>query len=139
MLSNKCHILASIKNIIDTLLQVTIKTIYCLYYWFGNIFDQSEKVSDYIQFDLTIVFIKSNSRIELLLYYITCLFISVLISSSLHQSREPSQNSESNMAQRPHIASLKRQNIILLVLFLKGVRRYVVIYNLTIYYVFTQI
>ena len=54
--SKQFGIIASIKHIFHTLFQSTTKIVYLLRYWFGNIFKQGNKVSQYLLFDSTIVF-----------------------------------------------------------------------------------
>ena len=53
---NQFHIIASIEKIVHKFLWLTIERVHWLCYWFGNIFNESKKVSDYIRLNCTIVF-----------------------------------------------------------------------------------
>ena len=104
-----------IKNIVYTFFQLPVKRLYCLCYCFGNIFDKSKKVSEYVRFNSTTFFYQIESKGLITLIYIFFKII-VLIYVLLYQSHESSLKIWFSTMQRPHIELLKCQNIISIVL-----------------------
>ena len=71
--SNFFHTIASIKSIVLMLFWLTIKSVYWLCYWIGNIFYGSKKLIQYILFDSTIIF--SDKSQEMNSFHIMILFV----------------------------------------------------------------
>ena len=91
MFSNQFLVIDSIKNIFHQFLWSTIERVYLLCYWFCNIFNKSEKKTQYIQLDSTI-FLRSN----LIQYFnssnIIILFIYFCYYLFYHFRRGPAQD-----------------------------------------------
>ena len=97
--------IASIENIVHTLLQINTERVYCLCYCFADIFYERKKVSDNIRFDYTTIF-QSNQIQEW--NYSHIFFINLCrYLISINQSHKPRKYIESSTVSDKYDLTLK--------------------------------
>ena len=128
------------RSISHTFLLLTVKILYCVCCWFSNIFNESKKLSEYIQFYSTIVFwynriqeFKSSHTI--IVFFYCCYYLFFINSITQTQSKYIIKYGTAST----HCITWTSKYYIVCVLFSARLRRYVIIYNSTLHSFFALI